>query len=175
MSSISMDPLQMQWCGVVHFHQPKCSNSLFHNSSSNMTQLYFKSRFFFYNQGQGRYTLSYLYNQQRPDYLGNVTIKDTIISDDQYTDSIKMDGELFKSLVVVECPDDMIEAVRYDLNEFYKPMFNLAELTPEQAIEFVRSNTILEETENGTFLISEEVEFDGIVTPAKYITIHPNV
>jgi len=116
-----------------------------------MANLYFKYRFFYFNDGQGRYSPSYLFNQQRPDYT-SVTIKDFIIHDEKYNEGVH------KRLMVIECPDEIVEDIKYDFNEFYKPLYNLAELTPQQAIDFVKENTILTEISEGNFELSPAVE-----------------
>jgi len=113
-------------------------------------KLYFKGRYFYYNQGACRYTLDYLFNQQRSDY--NVSIK-------------TYDLGTPKNFVLVEFTEYDIEDIRYDFNTFYKPLFNLAELTKEQAISFLEATYT--QTSPGVFLVSESTEF----SKPQYITL----
>ena len=121
-------------------------------------KLYFKWRYFFYNQWAGRYTLDYLYNEQRPDYEVKTTTYECTNP---------------KNFVVVEFDSDKYsaESIRYDFETFYKPLFNLAELTPEQAKEFLRTNWTYKEIEEGKFLISEWWEFMWNKIEPTYLTI----
>ena len=121
-------------------------------------KLYFKWRYFFYNQLAGRYTLDYIFTQQRPDY--DIEIKTYELTNP-------------KNFVVVEIDENKysVESIRYDFETFYKPLFNLAELTPEQAKEFLRLNTSYKEVEDGKFLISEWWEFMWNKIEPTYLTI----
>jgi hypothetical protein len=123
-----------------------------------MTKLYYKWRYFFYNQGAWRYTIDYLFREQRPDYEVKI-------------DTYELTNP--KNFVVVEFDETKykIENIRYDFDTFYKSLFNLAELEREQALDFLRKNSIMKEIEEGKFLISEGWEFMWETKEPTYLII----
>lgn len=108
-------------------------------------KLYYKSRYNYFNKNEWRYTLEYLYKLQRPDYD---FVFFQYIPDNKYTNgnNICLNGNE-KHLVVVDVDltntTKTIEDIKYDFDNFYKWLFNLAELTKEQAKEFIDNNTNL--------------------------------
>ena len=119
-------------------------------------KLYFKWRYFFYNQWNWRYTIDYLFKEQRPDY--DITINTYELNSP-------------KNFVLVEFDDKYtVEQIRYDFDTFYKWLFNLAELTAEQAKVLLSTN--YKEIEDGKFEISAGTTWlNWEIIPARYLII----
>lgn len=132
-------------------------------------KLYLKYRCTHGNLWQWRYTISYMYNQDRSWYVDNawVNIQDLIIPDEKYKEEAK--GKMF---AIVEFDETKISYsdLAFDLDHCYVQYW-VKVLSQVEALDFIRNLTTLVETETNTFLVSEASEILWISTPAIYLTI----
>lgn len=131
-------------------------------------KLYFKYRPAHGNLGQGRYTLSYMYNLDREWYVKNgVQIKDLEVPDEKYLDSAK--GKLFGwaefDEAVVSSSD-----LAFDLDHCYVA-YGVKILTNEEAKAFLRTYTDCVESEQGFLTVPAHKNMEGVDVPDKFITI----
>jgi len=140
------------------------------------TKLYYKSRFLSYNLWQGKYSLEYSFKQERPDYEW-VTINSFVIPDDKYTDLVKNNWTVIKCLIVVEIDDTQINwktvaDIEYDINTYYAWRFQLAQLTSEQVITWVKQiTTLTEDVEVPWKFLITEAQTEPEIRPAQYLII----
>ena len=128
-------------------------------------KLYLKYRNSHWNLWQWDYTISYLYNQDRPWYVENwVNIQDSLIQD------YKLESK-WKKFAVVEFDETKVsyEDLKYDL-ELYK-QFATVVLTNDQAKQFIRDNTNLQEVDWKFLLQPERINMEWQTLPPMYLEI----
>jgi hypothetical protein len=134
-----------------------------------MTKLYLKFRPTHWNLWQGRYPISYMYNQDREWYVENakVNIKDLLISDEQYKIEAK-----WKMFAEVEFDESVItyDDLAFDLDHSYVQYW-VHVLNNQEAIDFLKSLTTLKEVETWKFQVSEWWEMMWEVFDPVFITI----
>lgn len=119
-----------------------------------------------YTNTGNRYSISYFLNNDLSDYLaaGIISIEDMTISDDQYTQELapwlKSKTRFFKASYNEEyVPEAHFEIVKSKMvANHYAIFFD----TPEDAAQWVRENTNLEEKSEGIFIAREAMEEESI-------------
>lgn len=122
----------------------------------------------------GAYTPSFLHNFADYEAAGLTKVLDNEIPESAYTAEIAPGIPKLTRFIVGEYEDAYVDGARFAASvaavgaRFQIEMF----ATPQEAVDWIRANTNLVETEPGTFLIHEAYS-DPIIgdIPAKYLNI----
>jgi len=120
-------------------------------------KLYYNFRPWYFNKGAWKYTVEYILGQQFSDYKWLIEIEDTILSADKYT---KINANWMKNLTefLIYSYVDWVneEDLQANINAI-SSYTNLIAMTVEEARDFIRNRTSLEETDTEwTFILREE-------------------
>lgn len=126
------------------------------------------------NNGQGRYTLSYFLNQQYADYVSAwiTSIKDLEIPDENYTKEVVPGIKNLRRFAILEANGIDVEEFKNNVIKIWATFDINTFTTIEEARQWIRDNTDLQEIEDGEFLISEATEWIEWNIEAKYLEIN---
>lgn len=120
------------------------------------------------------YTISFYTEWQYKDWInaGLISIKDMEIPEDRYTRELAPWIKDLREFVYLEYNPEYVEMeiAKTIINKIWA-RFDLELLEVEQAREFIRKQTDLEEVEEGKFLISEAASIEWETIEPKYLII----